>query len=147
MPGSIARKEQGGCLKTQLLIVILRNEVTKDLSFGGFKELLKKDPSLREAIMIINEHCENDSKNHSPQNVSFCGENNRKVDCFLYAMIIMLNFAELMGATHGMGYYIQNSITYANYTQAVAGIICIGIVVTLLSKLVTLIQRKAIRWR
>ena len=61
--------------------------------------------------------------------------------------VLMLNFAELMGATHGMGYYIQNSITYANYTQAVAGIICIGIVVTLLSQLVTVVQKHAIRWR
>ena len=61
--------------------------------------------------------------------------------------VLMLNFAELMGATHGMGYYIQNSITYANYTQAVAGIICIGIVVTILSRIVTVIQNNAIRWR
>ncbi len=61
--------------------------------------------------------------------------------------VLMLNFAELIGATHGLGYYIQNSITYANYTQAVAGIICIGIVVTILSRLVTLLQKKAIRWR
>ena len=61
--------------------------------------------------------------------------------------VLMLNYAELMGATHGMGYYIQNSITYANYTQAVAGIICIGIVVTILSRIVTVIQNNAIRWR
>ena len=61
--------------------------------------------------------------------------------------VLMLNFAELMGATHGMGYYIQNSITYANYTQAVAGIICIGIVVTLLNRIVSLIQKYAIHWR
>lgn len=61
--------------------------------------------------------------------------------------VLMLNFAELMGATHGLGYYIQNSITYANYTQAVAGIICIGIVVTLLNKGVALVQKKAIVWR
>ncbi len=61
--------------------------------------------------------------------------------------VLMLNFAELMGATHGMGYYIQNSITYANYTRAVAGILCIGIVVTILNRLVTVIQKHAIRWR
>ena len=61
--------------------------------------------------------------------------------------VLMLNFAELMGATHGMGYYIQNSITYANYTQAVAGILCIGTVVTVLNRLVTFIQKHAIRWR
>lgn len=61
--------------------------------------------------------------------------------------LLMLNFAELMGAAHGMGYYIQNSITYANYTHAVAGIVCIAIVVTILSKLVTAFQKKAIVWR
>ena len=61
--------------------------------------------------------------------------------------VLMLNFAELMGATHGMGYYIQNSITYANYTHAVAGIIVIGIVVTILSAIVGFIQKKLIRWR
>lgn len=61
--------------------------------------------------------------------------------------ILMLNFAELMGATHGLGYYVQNAITYANYTQAVAGIFCIGIVVTILNRLVSYIQLKAIRWR
>lgn len=61
--------------------------------------------------------------------------------------LLMLNFAELMGATHGMGYYIQNSITYANYTHAVAGIICIAIVVTVLNRLVSAFQKKAIIWR
>ena len=61
--------------------------------------------------------------------------------------VLMLNFAELMGATHGMGYFIQNSITYANYTQAVAGIICIGIVVTILNRIVVFIQKKAVYWK
>lgn len=61
--------------------------------------------------------------------------------------LLMLNFAELMGATHGMGYYIQNSITYANYTHAVAGIVCIAIVVTALNRLVSAFQKKAIIWR
>ena len=61
--------------------------------------------------------------------------------------LLMLNFAELMGATHGMGYYVQNSITYANYTHAVAGIVVIGIVVTVLSRIVTKVQASAIKWR
>lgn len=60
--------------------------------------------------------------------------------------LLMLNFAELMGASHGMGYYIQNSITYANYTHAIAGIICVGVVVTLINKLVVLVQKKCICW-
>lgn len=62
------------------------------------------------------------------------------------ASLLMLNFAELMGATHGMGYYVQNSITYANYTHAVAGIFVIGIVVTILNFLVGKLQKWAIRW-
>lgn len=60
--------------------------------------------------------------------------------------LLMLNFAELMGATHGMGYYVQNSITYANYAHAVAGIIEIGIVVTILNVVISWLQKKLIRW-
>lgn len=64
----------------------------------------------------------------------------------LTTSLLMLNFAELMGATHGMGYYVQNSISYANYAHAVAGMIVIGLVVTVLNVLVTRLQKKLIRW-
>lgn len=60
--------------------------------------------------------------------------------------LLMLNYAELMGATHGMGYYVQNSIAYANYTNAVAGIVVIGVVVTLLNALLTKVQSSVIKW-
>lgn len=60
--------------------------------------------------------------------------------------LLMLNYAELMGATHGMGYYVQNSITYANYSHAVAGIIEIGIVVTILNRIVEKVQKRLVRW-
>ena len=65
----------------------------------------------------------------------------------LTASLLMLNFAELMGASHGMGYFIQNSIAYANYTNAVAGIIVVGIVVTTLTHLASFIQKHAVKWR
>ena len=65
----------------------------------------------------------------------------------LATSLLMLNFAELMGAVHGMGYYVQNSITYANYTHAVAGIIVIGAVVTLLNHMVSAVQKWAVPWR
>ena len=65
----------------------------------------------------------------------------------LTTSLLMLNFAELMGATHGMGFYVQNSITYANYTHAVAGIFVIGIVVTILSAMVGWLQKNLIKWR
>ena len=61
--------------------------------------------------------------------------------------VLMLNFAELMGASHGLGYYIQNSIAYANYTNAVAGILMVGLVVTFMNKIITLIQKKVIHWQ
>lgn len=63
----------------------------------------------------------------------------------LTSSLLMLNFAELMGATHGMGYYVQNSITYANYTHAAAGILVIGAVVTVLNRLVSVAQRCLVR--
>ena len=61
--------------------------------------------------------------------------------------LLMLNYAELMGATHGMGYYVQNSITYANYAHAVAGMIVIGLVVTVLNCLVQGAQKHLLWWR
>lgn len=61
--------------------------------------------------------------------------------------LLMLSYAELMGATHGMGYYVQNSITYANYSHAVAGIFVIGMVVTVLSRIVGQVQERLIRWK
>ena len=61
--------------------------------------------------------------------------------------VMMLTFAEMMGSTVGMGYYIVNYNTYGNYTKVLAGIIVVGLVVTLLSALVSLIQKKTIKWR
>lgn len=65
----------------------------------------------------------------------------------LTSALLMLNFAEMMGATHGMGYFIQNSIAYANYTHAVAGIIVTGLVVTGLNCAVSAFQARAVRWK
>jgi len=61
--------------------------------------------------------------------------------------VMMLTFAEMMGATSGMGYYIVNYNTYGNYTNVVAGIIVVGIVVTVLNKLTGWIQKKVIVWQ
>ena len=60
--------------------------------------------------------------------------------------VMMLTFAEMMGATRGMGYYIVNFNTYGNYTKVIAGIIVVGMVVTLLSALTTRLQ-KCIKWK
>ena len=47
--------------------------------------------------------------------------------------------AELMGATHGMGYYVRNSVAYANYAHVVAGIIVVSIFVTVLNSLTSVL--------
>ena len=60
--------------------------------------------------------------------------------------IMLLIFAEMMGATSGMGYYIVNYNTYGNYTKVVAGIIVVGTVVTVLNKCIDVLQKKLIVW-
>jgi NitT/TauT family transport system permease protein len=60
--------------------------------------------------------------------------------------IMLLTFAEMMGATSGMGYYIVNYNTYGNYTKVVAGIIVVGIVVTVFNKCIDVLQKKLIVW-
>lgn len=65
----------------------------------------------------------------------------------LTTAVMMLTFAEMMGSTVGMGYYIVNYNTYGNYTKVIAGIIVVALVVTFLSWCVNMIQKKAIKWR
>jgi NitT/TauT family transport system permease protein len=65
----------------------------------------------------------------------------------LTTSVMMLTFAEMMGATKGMGFYIINYTHYANYTNVVAGIIVIGAVVTILNWIVSNIQIRVIKWR
>ncbi|MBR1892737.1 MAG: ABC transporter permease subunit, partial [Lachnospiraceae bacterium] len=48
----------------------------------------------------------------------------------LATALMTLTAAEMIGATSGMGYYVRVSLTYANYTKAIAGIIFIGVVVS-----------------
>ena len=61
--------------------------------------------------------------------------------------VMMLTFAEMMGSTVGMGYYIVNYNTYGNYTKVVAGIIVVGLTVTLLGAAVTWLQKRTIKWQ
>ncbi len=65
----------------------------------------------------------------------------------LTTAVMMLTFAEMMGSTVGMGYYIVNYNTYGNYTKVIAGIMVVALVVTFLSWSVNMIQKKAIKWR
>ena len=54
--------------------------------------------------------------------------------------------AEMYGATSGLGYFVINYTNYANYTNVVAGIIMVGIVVTVLNWLVGMAVRKTVKW-
>ncbi len=60
---------------------------------------------------------------------------------------MLLMFAEMMGATRGLGYYIVNYNTYGNYTNVVAGIIMIGIIVTILNRFTSVLQKQVVRWK
>lgn len=61
--------------------------------------------------------------------------------------LLCLSGAELLGARSGLGFFVKKFSDYANYTQVIAGIILMGVVVTVLTMLIEWIQRKAIKWR
>lgn len=65
----------------------------------------------------------------------------------LTTSFMLLIFAEMMGATKGLGYYIVNYNSYGNYTNVIACIIVVGLLVTVLNRLVDLLQEKAVKWR
>lgn len=60
--------------------------------------------------------------------------------------MLMLVMAEMYGATSGMGYFVLNYTNYGNYTNVVAGIICVGLVVTVLDCLLGILIRKTVKW-
>lgn len=64
----------------------------------------------------------------------------------LPSAMLMLVMAEMYGASSGLGYFVINYTNYANYTNVVAGIIMVGIVVTVLDALVGLLVRKTVKW-
>lgn len=60
--------------------------------------------------------------------------------------MLLLVMAEMYGATSGMGYFVLNYTNYGNYTNVVAGIICVGLVVTVLDCLLGVLIKKTVRW-
>lgn len=64
----------------------------------------------------------------------------------LPSAMLMLVMAEMYGASSGLGYFVINYTNYGNYTNVVAGIIMVGIVVTILDGLVSLLVRKTVKW-
>lgn len=59
---------------------------------------------------------------------------------------LCLTGAELLGASSGLGYFVKKFSDYANYSKVIAGIILMGIVVTLIDIVLDLISRKCIKW-
>ena len=64
----------------------------------------------------------------------------------LATALMTLTVAEMLGADSGMGYYVRFSLNFANYTKAIAGIIFIGLVVTVLNSLIDVTKRHYIKW-
>ena len=60
---------------------------------------------------------------------------------------LVLTAAEMIGATSGLGWYIKYNADFANFTKVIAGIFVIGVVVTVLNALISLVTRLLIRWR
>ena len=52
----------------------------------------------------------------------------------------------MYGASSGLGYFVINYTNYGNYTNVVAGIIMVGVVVTILDCLVSLLIGKTVKW-
>ena len=60
--------------------------------------------------------------------------------------IMTLSAAEMLGADIGMGFYVKFALNFAMYTKAIAGIIFIGLVVTILNIGITFLQKHFIKW-
>lgn len=64
----------------------------------------------------------------------------------LATALMTLTAAEMIGASSGMGHYVRVALTYANYTKAIAGIIFIGLVVSLLNIIIGALKKKFVTW-
>ena len=64
----------------------------------------------------------------------------------LATALMTLTAAEMLGADNGMGYYVRYSLSFANYTKAIAGIIFIGLVVTILNAVINVLKKYLIKW-
>lgn len=62
------------------------------------------------------------------------------------AALLCLTGAELLGASSGLGYFVKKFSDFADYTKVIAGIILMGIVVTVLVSAIQWLQRKLVKW-
>ena len=59
---------------------------------------------------------------------------------------ILLTSAEMIGGNTGMGYYVKYYSDFGDYTRILAGIIVIGVVITVISTLFGALQKRLTRW-
>lgn len=64
--------------------------------------------------------------------------------CFSF---ILLTSAEMIGGSAGMGYYVKYYSDFSDYTRILAGIIVIGVVISIVSALFGAFQKWALRWQ
>ncbi|MDR1766288.1 MAG: ABC transporter permease subunit [Lachnospiraceae bacterium] len=60
--------------------------------------------------------------------------------------VMTLTAAENVGANIGMGRYVSRALAYANYTQAIAGIFFIAVVITILQYFVARLKKATVKW-
>ena len=60
---------------------------------------------------------------------------------------MVLTAAEMIGASSGLGYYVRYYADFADYTRVVAGIILIGVVVSVLNLFISALERYIVHWR
>ncbi|GHU68475.1 hypothetical protein FACS1894184_10540 [Clostridia bacterium] len=65
----------------------------------------------------------------------------------LSVSFVLLTSAEMIGARSGMGYNVNNYANFGNYTRALAGVLVIGIVVTIITFFFNAMQRYLLRWK
>lgn len=60
---------------------------------------------------------------------------------------ILLTSAEMIGGSTGMGYYVKYYSDFGDYTRILAGIIVIGVVITVISLLLNKLEQYLTRWQ
>lgn len=70
----------------------------------------------------------------------------RNLALSISSAFMCLTGAELIGASSGLGYYVQKAANFINYPKVLAGIIFIGVVVTVINKFVVLLEKTFVKW-
>ncbi|MDR2795318.1 MAG: ABC transporter permease subunit [Spirochaetaceae bacterium] len=65
----------------------------------------------------------------------------------LSVSFILLTSAEMIGGRSGLGYYVKNFSDLGDYKRIVAGVIVIGVVITVITFFFNKLQRYLMRWR